>query len=81
MVAINHWCGRAVFNISINIFLGLIMSGKTITLHHALVGLDCKQRKTERDTQARHSKKLGAGVGSDCKNNPPRRGFWAWWRS
>ena len=48
-------------------------------LHHALVGLDCKQRQTQRDTQAKLTKKKGAGVGTDCKDNSvPRRGFWQW---
>ena len=54
------------------------MSGKTITLHHCLVGLDCKKRMTKPDTQAKLKRTPSARVGADCKDNTARRGFWAW---
>lgn len=59
-----------------NIFLEIVMSGKTIALHRCLVGIDCKQRKTKPDTQAKLTKKQGSGVGKDCKDNTAKRGFW-----
>ena len=54
------------------------MSGKTIALHQALVGLDCKKRTTKPDTQAKLNRKSSDKVGLDCKNNTARRGFWGW---
>ena len=54
------------------------MSGRLITLHHCLVGQDCKKRMTKPDTQAKLNRKPSAKVGADFKNNTARSGFWGW---
>ena len=52
-------------------------TGKNITLSRALVNVDCKTRHTLPDTQAKLSRKTSSNVMTDCKDRPPRRGFWA----
>ncbi len=49
-----------------------------VALGHALLNIDLKNRQTERDIQAKLTRKPSANVMADCKNNPPRRGFLSW---